>query len=89
MDFNRSEEMASGLAASAVVGRNFFTEIAPCTNVRAFLAPFRRALAKRELNVRFDYLFTQPDRIRRVTIHLFTNESSRGIWVFVGRPEAG
>lgn len=47
--FNAAEERASGFSRNRVVGRNFFTEIAPCTNVQDFLGPFRQAALTRQL----------------------------------------
>lgn len=44
LSFNRAEEKLSHLRSRDVIGRNFFTEIAPCANVRLFRGRFRRFL---------------------------------------------
>jgi photoactive yellow protein len=80
---NTHEMDAACFDAKDVIGRNFFTDIAPCANVRAFLDPFERAVAGNHLNVRFDFLFNLPKGLRRVTIHMLCNEDSEGIWMLI------
>jgi photoactive yellow protein len=39
--YNHGEEQISGRNRAQVVGRNFFSEVAPCTNVRDFAGKYR------------------------------------------------
>jgi len=43
--YNYPESVRSGLAASEVLGRNFFQDVAPCTGVREFRGRFERMVA--------------------------------------------
>jgi photoactive yellow protein len=64
MMVNSYEMTAAGFSLERVIGRNFFTEIAPCENVKAFREPFERAVAEKNLNARFDFLFNLPKMLR-------------------------
>ncbi len=56
--YNAAEERLSGLHRSQVVGRNFFTEVAPCTRVREFEGVFRDMVqARAPARHAFDFLF--------------------------------
>lgn len=69
--YNEREQQIAGRVRSEVVGRNFFTEIAPCTQVAAFQGRFREVMAAPgEGVVRFDFRFPFPDRPRDVAISL-------------------
>jgi hypothetical protein len=52
--------------------------------VKAFREPFERGAAGQDLDVRFDFLFTLPDNLRRVTIHMLSSRDESGdVWVFI------
>ena len=53
--YNQRESRLSGLPAASVTGRNFFTEVGPCTN--NYLVAQRYA-GSDELDERLDYVFT-------------------------------
>lgn len=53
--YNRTESALAGLAAERVVGRHFFTEVAPCTN--NFMVA-QRFETEDELDATIDYVFT-------------------------------
>lgn len=46
------------LRAEKVVGRNFFTEVAPCTAVKEFQGRFNEFLAGSERTLRFNFTFS-------------------------------
>ncbi|MEM1205596.1 MAG: photoactive yellow protein, partial [Acidobacteriota bacterium] len=74
-----------------VIGRNFFTEVAPCTNVQEFAGRFREGVAKGDLNHVFPYIFSFEMDPTQVWVRLFYSESTESAWVFVTRrePDAG
>ena len=84
--YNAAETAISGMASSEVVGRNFFTEIAPCTNVITFAGRFREGIAREDLNHVFPYLFAFDPPLE-VWIRLYYSRNSRSSWVFVVRRE--
>ncbi len=56
--YNAAEEALSGLQRDAVLGRDFFKDIAPCTRVREFEGVFRDMAAEGKTARRtFDFLF--------------------------------
>jgi photoactive yellow protein len=83
LSFNRKESELSGRARESVVGKNFFTEVAPCTNVQNFAGRFRDGIAAEQLNAVFPYRFDFKMVPRDVTITLFYSDATRTAWVFV------
>jgi photoactive yellow protein len=82
--YNRTEEQISGRKREDVVGRNFFTEVAPCTRVRRFLGAFQAGVDRRELNEVFDFTFRFPEAAREVRIRMIYSDAPRpGVWIFV------
>ena len=56
--YNAAEEALSGLQRDAVLGRDFFNDIAPCTKVREFEGLFREMVVEGKTARRtFDFLF--------------------------------
>ena len=55
LGYNQRESRLSGLPPAGVIGRNFFTDVGPCTN--NFLVAQRYADSD-ELDERLDYVFT-------------------------------
>lgn len=86
LTYNRKESEISGRDRNRVIGRNFFTEIAPCTNVQQFAGRFRAGIEARNLNAVFPYRFDFEMDPRDVTITLFYSSASGTAWVFVVEP---
>lgn len=83
LQFNEYEANLSNRRAPETVGRNFFRDVAPCTNVRAFHGRFREGVGRGELNVSFDYRFEFKPAPRNVRVTLFFSAPSETVWVFV------
>lgn len=82
LQYNRYEEDLARRRASEVIGKNFFTEVAPCTDVRDFSGRFREGVAAGRLHVTFDYVFAfEPPKPVRVT--LWYSDATGTGWVFV------
>lgn len=81
--FNEYEANLSNRRASKTIGRHFFREVAPCTNVQEFHGRFVDGLEKQELNVSFDYRFEFKQAPRDVRVTLFYSAPTRTVWVFV------
>ena len=81
--YNMTESRLTGRDPKRVVGRNFFTDVAPCTNVQAFAGHFREGMAKKELHAIFPYRFDFEMAPRDVTVTLFYSKQTGGAWVFV------
>ena len=82
--YNRYEERFANRKREDVVGKNFFTEIAPCTRVQKFYGAFQQGIDQRRLSEVFDFDFHFPAGTRGVRIRMIYSESPRtGIWIFV------
>ena len=71
LDYNLAEQTFSGMAPSQVVGRNFFSEVAPCTAGDFFRGTFRemvllRTFSRTELD--FVFPFKDGDRVVHVAM---------------------
>ena len=83
LSYNRAEADLSGRKKEKVLGKNFFTEVAPCTNVQAFAGKFREGVARRDMHVIFPYRFDFQMAPRDVTVTLFYSQQTETAWVFV------
>jgi photoactive yellow protein len=83
LSYNLAEATLTGRDPRRVVGRNFFEDVAPCTNVKEFAGRFREGIAKRELHAVFPYRFDFEMAPRDVTVTLFYSQTTDTAWVFV------
>jgi photoactive yellow protein len=81
--YNRQEAQLSGIAAVDAIGKNFFTDVAPCTNVREFHGLFREGVQRGQLHEKFRFLFRFTTGERHVLITLYYQAKQDSIWVFV------
>jgi photoactive yellow protein len=78
-----TESKLTGRDPKRVVGRNFFTDVAPCTNVQSFAGRFREGVAKGDMHVVFPYRFDFEMAPRDVSVTLFYSQHTATAWVFV------
>jgi photoactive yellow protein len=83
LSYNMTESKLTGRDPKRVIGRNFFTDVAPCTNVQAFAGKFRDGVAKGNLHTIFPYRFDFEMAPRDVTVTLFYSQQTGSAWVFV------
>ncbi|MCL4820430.1 MAG: PAS domain-containing protein [Vicinamibacteria bacterium] len=81
--FNAHEAQLTGRDPQRVIGKNFFTQVAPCTNVQRFAGKFREGVAAGELHEVFPYRFDFEMAPRDVTVTLFYSKTTETAWVFV------
>ena len=81
--YNMTESKITGRDPKWVIGRNFFTSVAPCTNVQSFAGRFREGVAAGNLHAIFPYRFDFEMAPRDVTVTLFYSKTSDTAWVFV------
>ena len=84
LSYNASEARLSGRDPEHVVGRNFFTEVAPCTQVREFYDRFLELVDHRAVNHEFDFTFAF-DPPMQVHIVLLYERREDAVWVLVDR----
>jgi photoactive yellow protein len=80
--FNQYESDLSGMDAEEVKDRNFFTQVAPCTNNRLFRGRFKKGVRRGELDETFSYTYTYKMRPTLVDIHLYRDEDGNN-WITV------
>ena len=85
LSYNATESGITGREKEAVVGRNFFTEVAPCCNKPAFRGTFDAGVRAGKLNVIFDYVFDYKMNPTRVKVHMKDSVLRDSYWVFVKR----
>jgi photoactive yellow protein len=83
LKYNAYEGRLAGRDPGEVVGKNFFTEVAPCTNVQEFAGRFREGVEKGALYATFPYRFLFPDKYVDVEITMMTTQDGKGGWIFV------
>mgnify|MGYP006297245821 CR=1 FL=1 len=68
---------------SAVIGQNFFLELAPSTNNDLFYGRFQRGQRRGTLDARFPYTFTSPDDAdtHPFEVHLYRPPGSESTWL--------
>ncbi|HEX9462735.1 MAG TPA: PAS domain-containing protein [Alphaproteobacteria bacterium] len=87
LQFNTKEAELTKLVPQDIIGRNFFRDIAPCTNRREFLGRFADGVKSGKLDVTFNYLFDFRMRPRRVKVHLKKSYHDDHYWILVEMDE--
>lgn len=84
--YNAREEQIASRKREDVVGKNFFKEVAPCTQVREFYGRFRETMRSEGAVANFHFRFPFPERPREVEISLtsFENDGALLCLISVG-----
>ena|ERR1700679_2711557 len=83
LQYNSFEQKLAGLTRDGVVGKNFFKQIAPCTDVKEFHGRFREGVAAGKLHCKFRYHFSFTNNPVDVSVTLFYSDRDKTVWVFV------
>ncbi|WP_437652762.1 PAS domain-containing protein [Sorangium sp. So ce1182] len=87
LSYNLYEERQARRKRQDVVGKNFFTDIAPCSRVKKFYGRFLVGVEQRELNATFGFVFHFPHKTRHVDVSLFYKPAARQqddtVWVII------
>ena len=89
LKYNSYEANLAGLTKEKVVGKNFFKQVAPCTDVKEFYGRFREGVAAGKLHCKFRYHFSFKRSPVDVTVTLFYSDRNKTVWVFVQPIKAG
>jgi photoactive yellow protein len=85
LKYNAAEAGITGRDAASVIGRNFFTDVAPCTNAPNFKGVFDAGVKSGDLNTLFEYVFDYNMAPTKVKIHMKKALSGDSWWIFVKR----
>jgi photoactive yellow protein len=88
LGYNATEGRMTGRARERVLGRNFFLDVAPCTDVQEFRGRFVELAKESEISIFQEFSFEFPfDPPLRVSITLLRDRGDLSIWVLV-EPDA-
>jgi photoactive yellow protein len=85
IQYNAAEGDITGRDPSTVVGKNFFNDVAPCTNSPEFKGKFDEGVKNGDLNTMFEYTFDYEMQPTKVKVHMKKALSGDSYWVFVKR----
>jgi photoactive yellow protein len=81
--YNKYESELAGIRPADAEGKNFFTQVAPCTNNRLFYGRFKEGIQAGNLDIALPYTFTYKMRPTNVQIHMYRDASTKTNWVLV------
>ena len=85
LKYNAMEGAITGRDPKDAIGKNFFTELAPCTNTPAFKGAFDKGVKAGDLNTMFEYTFDYNMKPTKVKVHMKKALIGDSFWVFVKR----
>lgn len=87
LQYNTTEGLITGRVADEVIGKNFFTEVAPCTNTPEFYGKFVEGFENKFLNTVFHYVFDYKMKPVSVKVHMVLAKYAEEyhMWVMVKR----
>lgn len=83
LTYNKKEGDITGRNPLDMVGKNFFTEVAPCTNSQAFYGKFKEGVGKGDLNVVFNYVFDYNMTPTQVMVYMKKALAGESYWIFI------
>ena len=83
--YNAAEGGITGRNPEDVIGKNFFTEVAPCTHTPQFHGKFKQGVESGNLNVMFEYVFDYKMEPTKVKVHMKKALSGDEYYIFVKR----
>lgn len=85
LQYNAAEADITGRDPEKVKGKNFFTEVAPCTKTDEFYGKFKQGVESGELNTLFEYVFDYKMEPLKVKVHMKKAVLGDSYWIFVKR----
>ncbi len=83
--YNKTEGEITGRDPKETIGKNFFKEVAPCTDSLEFSGKFTKGVESGSLDTMFEYTFDYKMRPTKVKVHLKKTPKSNTYWIFVKR----
>lgn len=83
--YNKLESLKANVEQKIAIGKNFFTQIAPCTNNSIFYGTFKNSIKQPQMDFLFPYTFTYKMKPTPVKVHLYKNNiHNKNInWIFI------
>jgi photoactive yellow protein len=83
LKYNFHDGRSSGREPWEIIGQNFFTQVAPATNIEEFAGRFREGIRAGNLDVTFPYRVQSAGKRIDVEITLTMDLDGKNAWVFV------
>ena len=83
--YNKWESEMAGVASDKAEGKNFFTQVAPCTNNRLVYGRFKSGVAANDLDVEMNYTFTYKMKPTNVKLRIVRDADTKTNWVLVDK----
>ncbi|HBX38110.1 MAG TPA: photoactive yellow protein [Pseudohongiella sp.] len=84
IQYNQTEGAITGRTPAQVIGKNFFTDVAPCTNTPKFKGAFDKVV-KDHASVMLEYTFDYQMAPTKVKVHMKPALVGGSFWIFVKR----
>jgi photoactive yellow protein len=81
--YNTYESQLANVSPSTAQGRNFFTQVAPCTNNRLVFGRFKEGVQQDSLDAELSYTLTYKMRPTNVRMRLYRDSSTKTNWILV------
>ena len=85
LTYNLAEGEITGRNPKEVIGKNFFNEVAPCTNTKEFYGKFVEGVKKGDLSTLFEYDFDYKMKPVKVKVHMKKAIIGDTYWILVKR----
>lgn len=85
MKYNAAEGGITGRDPKSVIGKDFFKDVAPCTDTQEFRGRFHDGVKSGNLNTMFEYTFDYQMQPTKVKVHMKKALTGETYWVFVKR----
>ena len=83
--YSAMEGQITGRNPDEVVGKNFFSDVAPCTHRPEFYDRFIHGVRDDNLNVMFEYVFDYNMQPIKVKVHMKKALDGKTYWILVKR----
>lgn len=81
--YSRAQALLTHREPETVIGRNFFSELAPCTVVPEFFGRFRQGVLTGNLNTTFEFVFDFDMQPVQARISMRASEQADEFWILV------
>jgi photoactive yellow protein len=83
--YNKYESELGNTPIAEAIGKNFFTQVAPCTNNRLIFGKFKDGVAANNMDFEVAFVFTYKIKPVSVTIQMFRDTLAKTNWILVKR----
>ena len=87
LEFSEAESKLSDLSKEEVIGKNFFTEVATCTNYGEFKSNFNEIVEGEREEATFDFLLTHLSPPVKVRVMLKRSVIDQNYWIIIKRKD--